>query len=151
MISLSAENRHIIAFNIDLLIPGFYTWTPWFSVCLGGETPDDKPYRYSGRLYTRWGIVIVFPGYKIAITNSKFLRPRNYALDGVDGSSIQEVRSESASLFERLMNSAGYKESGISTTKGKRLKVLWIHPKYRRIESIFSEDRSLFLTAYHPV
>lgn len=53
------------------------------------------------------------------------------------------------STFESLMTSAGYSKSGSAPAKGNRLKVWWVHNEFPRVESIYSPDQQLVITAYH--
>jgi hypothetical protein len=63
------EAYRILAYNIDLLHPGFYLWLGKFTLRLGGfAQPDDAPYRYPGDLRTKVGVAIVLPGYKVFTT-----------------------------------------------------------------------------------
>jgi hypothetical protein len=39
---------------------------------------------------------------------------------------------------------------GSAPAKGNRIKVWWNHPNFRRVEAIYSPDRNLVITAYHP-
>ncbi|BAY12583.1 hypothetical protein [Calothrix sp. NIES-2098] len=59
------ENLRAIAYSMDLLIPGFYFWCPYFTIRIGGTIPDDNPYKYPGKIHSSIGIGIVLPGYKI--------------------------------------------------------------------------------------
>ncbi|KOP26809.1 hypothetical protein AMR41_08425 [Hapalosiphon sp. MRB220] len=59
------ENLRTIAYSMDLLIPGFYFWCPYFTIRIGGEIPDDHPYRYPGTIHDATGIALVLPNYKI--------------------------------------------------------------------------------------
>lgn len=51
--------------------------------------------------------------------------------------------------FEKRMMNAGYYEVGAAPAQGKRVKVWWLHDTYPRVESIYSSDRSIVITAYH--
>jgi hypothetical protein len=62
------EKLRAITYSMDLLIPGFYFWCPWFTVRLGGATPDDNPYKYPGKIHDSTGIALVLPGYRIFTT-----------------------------------------------------------------------------------
>ncbi|BAZ71389.1 hypothetical protein NIES4106_61860 (plasmid) [Fischerella sp. NIES-4106] len=62
------EKIRIIAYSMDLLIPGFYFWCPFFTIKIGGAIPDDDPYRYPGTIHDSTGIALVLPGYKIFTT-----------------------------------------------------------------------------------
>ena len=59
------EKLRAIAYSMDLLIPGFYFWCPYFTIRIGGAIPDDNPYKYPGKIHSSTGIGIVLPGYKI--------------------------------------------------------------------------------------
>ncbi|WP_414587183.1 hypothetical protein [Scytonema sp. PCC 10023] len=50
------EKLRAIAYSMDLLIPGFYFWCPWFTIRLGGATPDDNPYKYPGKIHDSTGL-----------------------------------------------------------------------------------------------
>jgi hypothetical protein len=54
-----------------------------------------------------------------------------------------------SSEFEKLMINAGYFEVGTAPAQGGRVKVWWSHDNYPRVESIYSPDKSIVLTAYH--
>lgn len=73
---MNTENNHHIAFSLDLLLPGVYLWTPWFSFCFGGEPPDDEPYRYPGENHSSWGAAAVLPGYRVLTTYQGTFDPR---------------------------------------------------------------------------
>ena len=62
------EKLRTIAYSMDLLLPGFYFWCPWFTIRLGGRTPDDDPYKYPGKIHSPTGIALVLPDYKIFTT-----------------------------------------------------------------------------------
>lgn len=53
--------------------------------------------------------------------------------------------------FEQLLDAAGYQRLGEAPAKGNRIKIWWRHETYRRIESIYSGDRKVAITAYHIV
>ncbi|MGB6298900.1 MAG: hypothetical protein WBF90_22350 [Rivularia sp. (in: cyanobacteria)] len=59
------EKLRAIAYSMDLLIPGIYIWCPWFTLKIGGSTPDDNPYKYPGMIHSSSGVALVLPGYKI--------------------------------------------------------------------------------------
>jgi len=147
MRSSSIERKREIAFSLDLLLPGFYAWMPWLSWYLGGNIPDDKSYRYSGKIQTSWGAAIVLPGYKILKTDKRPLRLDQHVLNCADS---WDIKVEPTHLFEDLIKKIGYTEVEAIKMKERRLKVLWTHPQHRRIEAVYSENRGLFLTAYHP-
>ncbi len=62
------EKIRTIAYSMDLLIPGFYFWCPYFTIRIGGEIPDDHPYKYPGTIHDSIGIALVLPNYKIFTT-----------------------------------------------------------------------------------
>ncbi|MCL1465602.1 hypothetical protein [Argonema galeatum] len=51
--------------------------------------------------------------------------------------------------FEQLMVNAGYIRIGSAPAKGNRVKVWWSHPTFPRVESIYSSDMQVAITAYH--
>jgi hypothetical protein len=65
---LTAERIRTIAYNMDLLIPGFYLWAGDLVMQIGGEKPDDRPHRYPGTLHSNFGIAWVLPDYRILTT-----------------------------------------------------------------------------------
>ncbi|WP_016879838.1 hypothetical protein ACF3DV_26350 [Chlorogloeopsis fritschii PCC 9212] len=70
------EDLRAIAYSMDLLIPGLYIWFPGLKIRLGGNTPDDEPYRYPGTIHDAYGIALVLPGYKIFTTYQGTYDPR---------------------------------------------------------------------------
>ncbi|MEM7552872.1 MAG: hypothetical protein AAF378_02025 [Cyanobacteria bacterium P01_A01_bin.84] len=60
-----SEKLRAIAYSMDLLIPGIYIWSPWFTLKIGGSTPDDNPYRYPGMIHSSNGVAVVLAEYKI--------------------------------------------------------------------------------------
>ncbi len=68
----------------------------------------------------------------------------------IDGLSPISSKILPAEVFEQLMFNAGYTVVGSALAKGNRIKVWWNHPSFRRVETIYSPDRSLVITAYHP-
>jgi hypothetical protein len=71
-----SEKRREIAYSMDLLIPGLYIWLGIFTIRIGGEAPDDHPYKYPGTLNNRYGIALVLPGYHIFTTYNNSYDPR---------------------------------------------------------------------------
>lgn len=57
-----------ISYSIDLLIPGIYLWLGNWGIAIGGEEPDDEPYRYPGVIHSSIGFAVVFPNYFIWTT-----------------------------------------------------------------------------------
>ena len=51
--------------------------------------------------------------------------------------------------LEKRMLNAGYFEIGSAPGQGGRIKVWWSHNEYPRVESIYSPDKNIVLTAYH--
>lgn len=54
-----------------------------------------------------------------------------------------------SSQFEEMMQKAGYFIAGSASAQGNRIKVWWMHPEYQRVESIYSQDKTKVITAYH--
>ncbi len=69
-----------------------------------------------------------------------------HQLDGIGGFSEKVLPADQ---FEELMMNAGYSISGTAPAQGGRIKVWWIHLTFRTGESIYSEDKSIVITAYH--
>ena len=69
-----------------------------------------------------------------------------HSLDG-----IEQITKKTLPIkeFEKLLIDAGYQRLGSAPAKGKRVKVWWRHNTYRRIESIYSPDETVAITAYH--
>ncbi|MEG4027195.1 MULTISPECIES: hypothetical protein [unclassified Microcoleus] len=51
--------------------------------------------------------------------------------------------------FEQLMLDAGYTRIGSAPAKGSRVKFWWSHLTFPRVESIYSSDLKIAITAYH--
>ena len=49
--------------------------------------------------------------------------------------------------LEKRMLNAGYFEIGSAPGQGGRIKVWWSHNEYPRVESIYSPDKNIVLTA----
>ena len=64
------EKLRWISYSMDLLIPGFYLWCPYFLIQIGGGIPDDNPYKYPGMINSKIGVAIVLTNYKIFTTYS---------------------------------------------------------------------------------
>jgi hypothetical protein len=47
------------------------------------------------------------------------------------------------------MIKAGYFEVGTASAQGGRVKIWWSHDDYPRVESIYSPDKNIVLTADH--
>ncbi|MBT9314154.1 hypothetical protein [Leptothoe spongobia] len=69
-----------------------------------------------------------------------------HKLDGIDQITKKTLPVEQ---FEKLLTDAGYQRLGSAPAKGKRIKIWWRHDKYRRVESIYSPDETIAITAYH--
>ncbi len=69
----NTEKKRAIAYSIDLLIPGLYIWLGIFTLRMGGEQPDDQPYRYPGAINNRYGIALVLPGHHIFTTYKTYI------------------------------------------------------------------------------
>jgi hypothetical protein len=69
-----------------------------------------------------------------------------HQIDGIGGFK-QKVLP--AGEFEELMTSAGSSISGTAPAQGGRFKVWWVHETFRMVESIYSSDKRIVVTAYH--
>lgn len=67
----------------------------------------------------------------------------------IDGLSAFTRKVLSAGQFESLMETAGYRISGSAPAQGGRIKRWWVHDQYRRVESIYSPNERMVITAYH--
>ncbi len=74
------------------------------------------------------------------------MTPDKHQLDGIGGFSEKVLP---AKQFEELMATAGYTISGSAPAQGGRVKVWWIHLTFRTVESIYSDDKGIVITAYH--
>ncbi|MEO0868091.1 MAG: hypothetical protein AAFY17_06500 [Cyanobacteria bacterium J06642_11] len=69
-----------------------------------------------------------------------------HTLDGIEQITQKTLPVED---FERILTDAGYHRLGSAPARGKRVKIWWRHDQYRRIESIYSPDEKVAITAYH--
>lgn len=67
----------------------------------------------------------------------------------IEGLAVFTTKTLLSREFERRMVDAGYFEVGTASAQGGRVKVWWSHNEYPRVESIYSPDRNIVLTAYH--
>jgi hypothetical protein len=63
-----SDELRVVAYNMDMLFPGLYIWVGSIVFRLGGQQPEDSPYRYPGTVNSKYGIALVLPGYKIFTT-----------------------------------------------------------------------------------
>jgi hypothetical protein len=54
-----------------------------------------------------------------------------------------------AQEFDQMLIQAGYNKIGTAPAQGNRIKTWWTHPSYARVESIYSPDGKVAITAYH--
>lgn len=54
-----------------------------------------------------------------------------------------------ANNFDNQLIQAGYTKIGTAPAQGNRIKSWWTHPTYPRVESIYSPDGTIAITAYH--
>ncbi len=69
-----------------------------------------------------------------------------HQIDGIGGFNEKVLP---ASRFEKLMTNAGYSQIGSAPAQGGRCKFWWAHEIFRNVESIYSNDKSTVITAYH--
>jgi hypothetical protein len=67
----------------------------------------------------------------------------------IDGITRIRAKTLPTHTFEQLLLNAGYSKIGTAPAQGNRIKAWWTHPTYRRLEVIYSPDRSIVITAYH--
>ncbi|MBD0386488.1 MAG: hypothetical protein ICV54_08150 [Nostoc sp. C3-bin3] len=76
------EPMRAIAYSMDLLLPGLYIWLFGFSFRIGGNVPDDIPYKYPGKIHSNTGIALVLPGYKVFTTYQGSYDPKQTSNTG---------------------------------------------------------------------
>lgn len=69
-----------------------------------------------------------------------------HQIDGIGGFSSKFLP---ANQFEDSLAQAGYSIVGSAPAKGGRVKVWWTHETFNNVESIYSEDKAIVITAYH--
>ncbi|MEZ2233869.1 hypothetical protein [Microcoleus sp.] len=69
-----------------------------------------------------------------------------HKLDGITQITAKTLPSTE---FELLLLTVGYGKIGTAPAQGNRLKVLWNHSTFRRIEAIYSADGKVAISAYH--
>ena len=69
-----------------------------------------------------------------------------HSIDGVENFTAKTLP---ASEFESRMIAAGYSQTGLAPAQGNRIKVWWGHLEHSRVESIYSPDKQIVITAYH--
>jgi hypothetical protein len=69
-----------------------------------------------------------------------------HQIDGIGGFKEKVLP---ASQFAELMMNAGYSQIGSAPAQGGRFKLWWTHKTFRNVESIYSNDQSIVVTAYH--
>lgn len=69
-----------------------------------------------------------------------------HELDGIKKITARTLPTDE---FDTLLLNAGYQRAGSAPAQGNRIKVWWVHSKHRRIESIYSPDGKVAITAYH--
>ena len=70
------EKLRVIAWNIDTLQAGLYIWFGKVRIRLGGNVPDDQPYKYPGMIHSQAGIALVLPNYHIFSTYQDSFDPK---------------------------------------------------------------------------
>lgn len=60
-VDFSARIR-VIAYSMDVLIPGLYIWLSPLKLCIGGSLPEEN---YPGTIHSSSGAALVLPGYRI--------------------------------------------------------------------------------------
>jgi hypothetical protein len=59
------EELRAIAYSMDALIPGFYTWFSSLRIRIGGSEAEET---YPGTIHSFAGMVLVLSGYRIFST-----------------------------------------------------------------------------------
>jgi hypothetical protein len=72
--SVQVERKRAIAYSMDTLIPGFYCWTPFGNLQIGGSAAEAS---YPGMVHSRFGVALVLPEYRIFTTYRDSYDPRS--------------------------------------------------------------------------
>jgi hypothetical protein len=67
----------------------------------------------------------------------------------IQGLSAFTTKTLPSGEFEKRMTDAGYYEVGTAPAQNGRVKVWWSHDIFPRVESIYSSDKNIVITAYH--
>ena len=69
-----------------------------------------------------------------------------HRIDGIAPITTKVLPSD---RFNEQLIQAGYTKAGMAPAQGGRIKVWWVHPNYARVETIYSSDGAIAITAYH--
>ncbi len=72
--SAHVERKRAIAYSMDTLIPGFYCWTPFWNLQIGGSVAEAS---YPGMIHSRFGVALVLPEYRMFTTYRDSYDPRS--------------------------------------------------------------------------
>ena len=64
-VSIPDEELKAIAYSMDALIPGFYTWFGSLRIRIGGSEAEET---YPGTIHSFAGVALVLSGYRIFST-----------------------------------------------------------------------------------
>lgn len=68
----------------------------------------------------------------------------------IKGITLNQIKPIPASAFEKLMVEAGYFKFGSAPTFQGRWFVYFEHSAFGRVEAVYSPDKKIVITAYHP-
>ncbi len=117
-----------------------------FSIRLFGTEPDDTPYRYPGTVNSKYGVALVFPGYHI------FTKHTTAAMT-LDKHQIDVLVVSARSFYQQISLKnhclALVTQSQVQhQQKGEGLKFGGHMRLFDNVGSIYSEDKSIVITAY---
>ena len=68
----------------------------------------------------------------------------------ISGLTLNQIKPLPASIFEKLMIGAGYFKTNSAPAKGGRHFLYFEHSTYERVEAVYSPNKKMVITAYHP-
>jgi hypothetical protein len=68
----------------------------------------------------------------------------------ISGLTLNQIKPLPASIFEKLMIEAGYFRTNSAPTFQGRWFIYFEHPVFRRVEAVYSPNKKMVITAYHP-
>ncbi len=68
----------------------------------------------------------------------------------IKGITLKGVKALPASIFEQMMVDAQYRKTYITTASGDRWFVYFEHSVFGKVEAVYSRDKKIVITAYHP-
>ncbi|WP_055075394.1 hypothetical protein [Pseudanabaena sp. 'Roaring Creek'] len=68
----------------------------------------------------------------------------------IRGITLKGIKVLPASEFEQMMTDAQYRKTYITTASGDRWFVYFEHLFFGKVEAVYSRDKKIVITAYHP-